>query len=143
MCLKESCFQDCWRVSLGVLVFKNVGERPTAKNYHLLLFFLWLAKSLKNLEIICLLIIWGNVVLRFDNLWFLTVLISRIARTFNRPWATRAVACGISKTLDRVWHAGHLHESISLIIFLIGIHSMQGSTATMSYGFRRKRSIKR
>ena len=33
-CLKESCFPDCWKVSSVVLVFKIVGERPTAKNYH-------------------------------------------------------------------------------------------------------------
>ena len=33
MCLKESCFPDCWKVSSVVLVFKNVGERSTAKNY--------------------------------------------------------------------------------------------------------------
>ena len=32
--LKESCFPDCWKVSLVVPVFKNVGERSTAKNYH-------------------------------------------------------------------------------------------------------------
>ena len=32
-CLKESCFPDCWKVSLVVPVFKNVGERSTAKNY--------------------------------------------------------------------------------------------------------------
>ena len=31
--LKESCFPDCWKVSSVVLVLKNVGERPTAKNY--------------------------------------------------------------------------------------------------------------
>ena len=34
MCLKESCFPDCWKVLLVVPVFKNVGERSTAKNYH-------------------------------------------------------------------------------------------------------------
>ena len=33
VCLKESCFPDCWKVSLVVTVFKNVGERTTAKNY--------------------------------------------------------------------------------------------------------------
>ena len=33
MCLKESCFPDCWKVSLVVPVFKNVGQRSTAKNY--------------------------------------------------------------------------------------------------------------
>ena len=33
-CLKESCFPHCWKVSSVVPVFKNVGERSTAKNYH-------------------------------------------------------------------------------------------------------------
>ena len=32
-CLKESCFPDCWKVSLVVPVFKNVGEWSTATNY--------------------------------------------------------------------------------------------------------------
>ena len=46
-CLKESCFPDCWKVSSVVPVFKNVGERSTAENYHLLVFFLWLVESFK------------------------------------------------------------------------------------------------
>ena len=33
MCLKESCFTDCWKISSVVPVFKNVGGRSTAKNY--------------------------------------------------------------------------------------------------------------
>ena len=33
MSLKESCFPVCWKVSSVVLVFKNVAERSTAKNY--------------------------------------------------------------------------------------------------------------
>ena len=33
MWLKESCFPGCWKVSSVVSVFKNVGERSTAKNY--------------------------------------------------------------------------------------------------------------
>ena len=50
-CLKESCFPDCWKVSSVVPVFKNVGERSTAKNYRpvMLVFFLLLVKSFKNL----------------------------------------------------------------------------------------------
>ena len=32
-CRKESCFPDCWKVSLVIPVFKFVGERSTAKNY--------------------------------------------------------------------------------------------------------------
>ena len=48
-CLKESCFPDCWKASSVVLVFKNVGERSTAKNYRPVSLFLWLVKYLKNL----------------------------------------------------------------------------------------------
>ena len=33
MCLKESSFPDCRKVSLVVPVFKNVGEMSTGKNY--------------------------------------------------------------------------------------------------------------
>ena len=33
MCLKESCFPDCWKVSLVVPAFNNGGERSTGKNY--------------------------------------------------------------------------------------------------------------
>ena len=45
MCLKESFFPDCWKLSLVLPVFKNVGERSIAA---LLVFFQWLVKSLKN-----------------------------------------------------------------------------------------------
>ena len=48
-CLKESCFPDCWKVSSVVPVFKNAGERSTAKNYCPVSLFLWLVESLKNL----------------------------------------------------------------------------------------------
>ena len=34
MCLKESFFPDCCKVSLKLSVFKSIGERSTAKNYH-------------------------------------------------------------------------------------------------------------
>ena len=33
-CLKKSSFPGCWKVSSVVSVFKNVGERSAAKNYH-------------------------------------------------------------------------------------------------------------
>ena len=47
-CLKESCFPDFLKVSSVVPVFKNIGERSTAKNYRPVAFFLWLVKFLKN-----------------------------------------------------------------------------------------------
>ena len=34
ICLKESCFPDCWKVSSVVPVFKNARKRSIAKNYH-------------------------------------------------------------------------------------------------------------
>ena len=48
-CLKEPCFPDCWKVSSVVPVFKNVGKGLQLKSTALLVFFLWLVKSLKSL----------------------------------------------------------------------------------------------
>ena len=48
-CVKESCFPDCWKISLVVPVFKMLGKRLQLKTTTLLVFFLWLVKSLKNL----------------------------------------------------------------------------------------------
>ena len=47
-CLRESCFPDSWKVSLAVPVFKNVKKSLQLKTTTLLVFFLWLVKSLKN-----------------------------------------------------------------------------------------------
>ena len=35
-CLKESRFLDCWKASSVVPIFKNIGERSTAKTTVLL-----------------------------------------------------------------------------------------------------------
>ena len=49
-CLKEPCFPDFWKVSSVGPVFKNVVERSKKlKTTALLVFFLWLVKSLKKL----------------------------------------------------------------------------------------------
>ena len=47
--LKESCFPVCWKVSSVVPVFKNVGERSTAKNYCNVSLLSVVSKSLKSL----------------------------------------------------------------------------------------------
>ena len=49
MCLKESCFPDCWKVSSVVPVFKNVWERSTARNYHPVNLLSVVSKVFKNL----------------------------------------------------------------------------------------------
>ena len=46
---KDSCFPDCWKVSSVIPVFKNVGKGQLLKTTALLVFILWLVKSLKNL----------------------------------------------------------------------------------------------
>ena len=49
MCLEESCFPDCWKVSLVVPVFKNVVEKSTAKNYCPVSFFSVVSKVFEKL----------------------------------------------------------------------------------------------
>ena len=49
MCLKESCFPDCWKVSLVVPVFKNIGKGVLLETTVLFILFLQLVKSSKNL----------------------------------------------------------------------------------------------
>ena len=49
-CLKESCFPDCWKVSSVVPVFKNLGERSTAKNYHPVRLLSVVSKVFEKLE---------------------------------------------------------------------------------------------
>ena len=119
-CLKESCFPDCWKVSLVVPVFKNVGERSTAKNYHLVSLLSVVSEvfeKLVNDRIVDHLEKCGL----FSDFQYgfrssrstadlLTAVSDRIARAFNRSGATRAVALDISKAFDRVWHAGLLHK---------------------------------
>ena len=48
-CLKESCFSGCRKVSSVVALFKSVGERSTAKNYHLASFLSVVSKVFKKL----------------------------------------------------------------------------------------------
>ena len=122
-CLKESCFPDCWNVSLVVPVFKNVGESSRVKNYHPVSLLsvvsekIMVSEKLVDNRIVDHLEKCGL----FSDFQYgfrssrstadlLTVVPDRIARAFNRYGATRAAALDISKAFDRVWHAGLLHK---------------------------------
>ena len=99
-----------------VPVFKNVGERSTAKNYHRVSLLSVVSKVFEkrvNNRIV------DSYCWLFSDFQYgfrpfrspadlLTVESDRIARVFNRPGATRAGALDISKPFDRVWHAGLL-----------------------------------
>ena len=111
-CLKETYFLDCWKVSSVVPVFKNVGERSTAKNYRPVSLLSVVNKVFENLA--------NNRIVDhlekcglFSDFQYgfrssrstadlLTVVSDRTARAFNRSGATRAVALDISKAFDRV-----------------------------------------
>ena len=97
-CLKESCFPDCWKVYSVVPVFKNVGERSTAKNYHpvsLLSVVSKIFEKFVNNRIVdhiekCGLFSDFQYGFRSSRSTadLLTVVSDRIARAFNRPGAT-------------------------------------------------------
>ena len=103
-----------------VPVFKNVGERSTAKIYHpvsLLSVVSKVFEKLVNNRIVdhlekCGLVSDFQYGFRSSRSTadLLTVVSDRIARAFNRSGATRAVALDISKAFDRVSHPGLLHK---------------------------------
>ena len=103
-----------------VPVFKNVGERSTAKNYHpvsLLSVASKVFEKLVNNRIVdhlekCGLFSDFQHGFRSSRSTadLLPVVSHRIARAFNRSGATPAVALAIFKPFDRVWHAGLLHK---------------------------------
>ena len=111
-CLKEFCFLDCWKVLSVVPVFRNVGERCTAKNYRPVSLFSVISKvfeKLVNSKILdhlekCCLFSDFQYGFRFSRSTtdLLTVAPDKIARTFNRCRATRTVALDIMKAFDRV-----------------------------------------
>ena len=117
--LKESCFPDCWKVLFVVVpVFKNVGERSTAKNYcpvSLLSVVSKVFEKLVNNRIVdhlekCGLFSHFQYGIRSSRSTadLLTVVSDRTTKAFNRSGATLTVALNISKAFDRVWHADDL-----------------------------------
>ena len=121
--LKESCFPDCWKVSSVVPVFKNVGERSTAKNNRpvsLLSVVSKVFEKLVNNRIVdhlekCDLFSDFQYGFRSSRSTadLLTVVSDRIDRAFDRSGTTQAIALDISKAFDKVWHAGLLHKLTS------------------------------
>ena len=101
ICLKESCFPDCRKVSLVVPVFMYVGERSTAKNYRFISLLSVVSKvfeKLVNDRIVDHLEKCGL----FSDFQYgfrssqsttdlLTVVSDRITGTFNRSGATHLI----------------------------------------------------
>ena len=101
-------------------VFKNVGERSIAKNYHTVSLLSVVSKifeKLLNNRIVdhqekCGLFSDFQYDFRSSRLTedLFKVVSDRITRAFNRSWATRAVTLDISKAFDNVWHADLLQK---------------------------------
>ena len=104
---------------MAVPVFKNVGERSTAKNYHPVSLLSVVSKDFEKLlnRIVDHLEKFGI----FSDFQYgfrssrstadlLTVVSDRIARAFNRSGATRTVVLDISNAFDRVLYAGLLRK---------------------------------
>ena len=116
MCLKEPCFPDCWKVSMVVPVFKNLGKRSTAKNFHPVGFLSVVSKVFEKLvsnRIVDHLEkydLFSDFQYGFRSSRSTAVVSDRIDRAFTRSGATQAVALDKSTALDRVWHAGLPHK---------------------------------
>ena len=95
-CLKESCFPDCWKVSSVVPVFKNVGERSTAKNYHPVSLLSVVSKVFEKL-------VNNRIVDHLEKCG----LFSDFQYGFR---SSRSTADFLTVVSDRVWHAGLLHK---------------------------------
>ena len=103
-----------------VPVFKNVGERSIAKNYHPVSLLSVVSKvfeklvnnrTVDHLEKCGILSDFQYCFRSFlSTADFLTVVSDITARAFNRSAATRAVALDISIAFNRIWYAGLLHK---------------------------------
>ena len=135
-CLKESCFPNCWKASSVVPVFKNVGEKSTAKNCGPVSLLSGVSKVFEklvnnrfvdHLEKCDLFSYFQNGFRSSQSTAdLLTVVSNRIARAFNRCGATRAATHDISKAFGRVSHADLFHKLKSygisgdyLVLFLL------------------------
>ena len=123
MCLQESVFPECWKVSSVVPVFKNSGDQSDPKNYRPISLLSVVSKLFERL-------INNRLVqhLEATNLFtdfqygfrsarstadLLTVITERIYRSLDNNGGAQAVALDISKAFDKVWHAGLLHKLAS------------------------------
>ena len=110
ICLKDSYFPECWKVSSMGPVFK----RSMTKNYHPVSEVFErhvnnkLVDHLKKCDLLSD-IQYGSRSSP-STADTLTAVSDRITRAFSRSRTTLTVALDILKAFDRVWHAGLLHK---------------------------------
>ena len=120
LCLSESCFPSCWKISSVVPVFKNCGDPSDPKNCRpvsLLSIASKVFERLINNRLVSFLEgtgLFSDVQYGFGSSRstadLLTVITDRIYRFMDNGGEARAIALDISKAFDRVWHSGLLHK---------------------------------
>ena len=116
--LSSLVFQIVERFHQWFLYWRMFGKGLQLKTTALLVLFLWLVKSLKNLlriglfitlRTVAFFLIINLVLGLLDQLQISQLYLIDLVGLLTGPWATRAVVLDISKVFDRVWHAG-LHK---------------------------------
>ena len=101
MCLKESCFPNCWKVSWLVPVFKNVGERSRFKNYCPAGLFSVVGKVFKRPV--------NNRLVDHPKLWPF----SNIQYAFRSPQSIADLLAVVSDRITRAFNRSGAHSSCS------------------------------
>ena len=101
--LKESCFPDCWKISSVAPVFKNAGERSTAKNYRPVSFLSVFSKVFEKL-------VNNRIVDHLEKCGLFPDFQYgfRSSRSFSD--LLTAVSDTIARASNRFWYAGLLHK---------------------------------
>ena len=119
-----------------VSVFKNVGERSAAKNYHLVNLLSVIDRVFEKLvnnrfvDHLEKCGLFSDFQYGFMSSGSTADLVTVVSdRAFNLSGATRAVALDICKALDRIWHAGLLHKckSYRILVESDSLISMMGN----------------
>ena len=120
LCLRESCFPVCWKISSVVPIFKNCGDRSNPGNYRPISLLSVVSKvfeKLINLRLVAYLEkskLFTDIQYGFRSFRstadILTVLTDRFYRCLDKGGCSRAIGLDISKAFDRVWHAGLLYK---------------------------------
>ena len=119
ICLKESYFSDCWKVSSVVLYLRMLGRglktnclvSPLSVVSKIFQKFVnnRLANHLKK----CGLFSDFQYDFRYSTPVDSSNSCDKIARVFNRSRTTRAVSLDISKAFDKIWHAGLSNKQLA------------------------------
>ena len=120
MCLQESVFPDCWKVSSVVIVFNNSGDKSDSKNYCPIGFLPVVSKLFERLidkrlvQHLETTNLFSDCQYDFQSVctsvYLLTVITERIYRPLVKCGGAQTVALDISKVFEKVWHAGLLHK---------------------------------